>query len=104
MWFGFNGTIMVNLIGCFLLALLTYFFITFKNFAEWLTLGLGTGLIGSFTTFSSFNLDIFKLTSLNNSEYLFFYVAINIFGGLVLTFLGSFIGIYLGNKSKIRRK
>ena len=97
-YFSFNGTIMVNLIGCFLLSFLTYFFITSKNFAEWLTIGLGTGFVGSFTTFSSFNLDILKLTLLHNSEYLFFYFTSNIFGGLILAFLGSLMGSCLGSK------
>ncbi|KRL37254.1 fluoride efflux transporter FluC [Liquorilactobacillus uvarum] len=97
-WFNFNGTIMVNLIGCFILTFLTYLFLSFKNPSEWLTIGLGTGLVGSFTTFSSFNLDTLKLILLDKSEYLFFYLIISIFGGLILSFLGFFVGTYLGNK------
>ena len=96
--FNFNGTIMVNLIGCFLLAFLTYFFISFKNFAEWLTVGLSTGFVGSFTTFSSFNLDMFKIVLLNESGYLLFYLLISIFLGLLLAAIGSMVGFYLGNK------
>ncbi|WP_057745041.1 fluoride efflux transporter FluC [Liquorilactobacillus capillatus] len=100
--FNFNGTIMVNLIGCFLLAFLTYFFISFKNFAEWLTVGLSTGLVGSFTTFSSFNLDIFKLLLLNKNGYLIFYVSSSILGGLALAFLGSFLGTLIGHRMGAR--
>ncbi|MCP0887979.1 CrcB family protein [Ligilactobacillus sp. WILCCON 0076] len=96
--FDFNGTIMVNLIGCFLLAFLTYFFISFKSFAQWLTIGLGTGFVGSFTTFSSFNLDMFKLVLLNESGYLLFYLLISILGGLLLAAIGSIVGFHLGNK------
>lgn len=99
-WFNFNGTILVNLSGSFLLAFLTYFFISFKNLAEWLTIGLSTGFIGSFTTFSSFNLDIFKMLLLNEAtaKYLLFYLSISIFGGLTLAFLGAFVGNCLGNR------
>ncbi|MCD9218146.1 CrcB family protein [Lactobacillus delbrueckii subsp. lactis] len=58
----FYGTVIANLLGCFLLAFLTYFFLrTSNNSRAWLTIGLGTGFVGAFTTFSSFNLDAFKL-------------------------------------------
>ncbi|APG73030.1 chromosome condensation protein CrcB [Lactobacillus delbrueckii subsp. jakobsenii ZN7a-9 = DSM 26046] len=57
----FYGTVIANLLGCFLLAFLTYFFLRTSNSRAWLTTGLGTGFVGAFTTFSSFNLDAFKL-------------------------------------------
>ena len=58
--FSFYGTFWGNIIGCFLLAFFTYFFMEFKTMYQWLTVGLGTGFIGAFTTFSTFNLDILK--------------------------------------------
>ncbi|MGM9905394.1 fluoride efflux transporter FluC [Lactobacillus sp.] len=59
--FSFYGTVIANLSGCFLLAFLTYFFLKKSSARAWLTTGLGTGFVGAFTTFSSFNLDAFKL-------------------------------------------
>ncbi|MHC6246397.1 fluoride efflux transporter FluC [Lactobacillus delbrueckii] len=59
--FSFYGTVIANLLGCFLLAFLTYFFLRKASNRAWLTTGLGTGFVGAFTTFSSFNLDAFKL-------------------------------------------
>ena len=59
--FSFYGTVIANLLGCFLLAFLTYFFLRKASTRAWLNAGLGTGFVGAFTTFSSFNLDAFKL-------------------------------------------
>ena len=59
--FSFYGTVIANLLGCFLLAFLTYFFLRKASNRAWLNVGLGTGFVGAFTTFSSFNLDAFKL-------------------------------------------
>lgn len=49
--FGFYGTFWGNIIGCFLLAFFTYLFMEFKDVRQWLTVGLGTGFVGAFTTF-----------------------------------------------------
>ncbi|WP_179394842.1 fluoride efflux transporter FluC [Lacticaseibacillus absianus] len=47
------GTTTVNLLGSFGLAWLTYGLSQRAALPEWLMLGLGTGFIGAFTTFSS---------------------------------------------------
>lgn len=49
-----SGVLIANWLGCLLLAFLTYYVIERDLLAGWLDLGLGTGLIGAFTTFSSF--------------------------------------------------
>ena len=38
--FSFYGTVIANLLGCFLLAFLTYFFLRTSNSRAWLTTGL----------------------------------------------------------------
>ena len=46
-----TGTIVANLLGCFLLSFLTYYVIELNILSGWLNVGLGTGFIGAFTTF-----------------------------------------------------
>lgn len=53
-WLPLPGILLANLLGCFLLALLTVALIERGRLREWLSLGLGTGMIGAFTTFSTF--------------------------------------------------
>ncbi len=49
---GGDGILYANLIGSFLLAFITYYFIERGLLAAWLNAGIGTGFIGDFTTFS----------------------------------------------------
>ena len=99
----FWGTLLVNLLGCFLLALLTYFWLNFHDIANWLSLGLGTGFIGSFTTFSSFCLDSLRLLE-SRPLTAIIYLILSSGGGLLLAILGAWLGTYLGKKVKEREE
>ncbi|GAB5051607.1 fluoride efflux transporter FluC [Pediococcus ethanolidurans] len=88
------ATFLINVLGSFLLALLTTTWSLNERVSQILTLGLGTGLIGAFTTFSSFSLEIFKL--LVNHHYLlsFVYLTASILSGII----GGWMGIKFGEK------
>lgn len=89
------GTFLGNISGCFLLAFLTYFFLILADFDEWLSVGLGTGFIGAFTTFSTFNLDTLKLLQAGNSGGgLLYFISSLLFG-----FLAAYVGMILGKKA-----
>jgi CrcB protein len=49
------GTLIVNLVGCFLIALVMELAINISSFPENLRLGLTAGFMGGLTTYSSFN-------------------------------------------------
>lgn len=93
--FSFTGTISANLVGCFLLSFLTYYVIERQRLAQWLTLGLGTGFVGAFTTFSTLMLDVYKLGS--NLDGLL-YLALSLIGGFSATFLGFICANLLTSK------
>ncbi|MBB6447816.1 CrcB protein [Bacillus benzoevorans] len=81
-------TLMINLTGCFFLA----WFYT-ATLHRWvlppaIRLGVGTGLIGAFTTFSTFSVETLHL--LHNGQILqaIIYVLASIIGGILLSACG----------------
>lgn len=95
------GTIIANVSGCFILAFLTYFFIEFKSLAQWLTVGLGTGFVGAYTTFSSFNLDMLKQIQAGLDVKVLVYFVSSVGLGLIFVIVGMQLGKLAA--SKLRR-
>ncbi len=83
------GTIVANLIGCFLIGLLFGSGIGDKVPA--IKFGIGVGFLGSLTTFSTFSAE--TVAQLNNGQWLtaFGYVLVSVLAGLLLTFAGMAI-------------
>jgi|SRR5699024_10112550 len=79
------ATLTVNFVGCFLLSWLSNY--TKSNIHPTLFIALSTGLIGSFTTFSTFTVETVELAHTNLSLALL-YIFISIFGGLLCCYLG----------------
>jgi CrcB protein len=85
------GTFVVNIIGCFLIG--TVYALSEKGNinAEW-RIFLATGILGGFTTFSSFSNE--SVSMLRDGQYwhVFAYVGFSVIVGLAATFAGiSFI-------------
>ncbi|MBC1550540.1 fluoride efflux transporter CrcB [Listeria sp. FSL L7-1434] len=85
------ATLVVNLIGCFLLAFLMPFLAEKSRISLVLLNGIGTGFIGAFTTFSAFSVDTIQL--LQNGEVVLAvsYVFASLLGGLVMVKLGRML-------------
>lgn len=98
-WLPTTGIVLVNLIGCFLLSLLTYYVIEKGIFAEWLSTGLGTGFIGAFTTFSSFATATINLAH-QNLMYALAYFFVSSIGGLLMAIAGFLLARYLSKEAK----
>ena len=82
------GTLAVNFIGSFLLAMVM-FLSEFKGyFNEETRIFLSIGLLGSFTTMSTFSYESFKL--LEQQEHLLF--SVNILGSVALTLMAVYLG------------
>lgn len=88
--FGVAGTLLVNLIGSFALGLFAAM-LTTKEFPSWIRNGVGAGLIGSFTTFSSFANDTVQLMA-NGLALAALYVVVSVVGGIILCYAGAQIG------------
>ncbi len=79
------ATFSINLVGCLSLA---WLFTTFVNRTP-LTLGIGTGFLGAFTTFSTFSVE--TLVLLENNEWMtaVSYSLLSVIGGLLCAMIGA---------------
>ena len=88
------GTMFVNILGCFLIGVI-YALSDKGNVSPVWRLFLATGIMGGFTTFSSFSNE--TISMLRDAEYVpaFSYVAFSIIIGLAATFGGISLIKYL---------
>ena len=88
------GTAAVNLTGCLVIGLLAGLIASNR-----LVVGLYwrefvfVGVLGGFTTFSTFGLDTFMLTQTHSSGYAFLNVALQVMGGLLAVWAGYALGV-----------
>lgn len=86
-WFPYH-TLLCNLIGCFILG----WFLTLAT-TRWkvnasIRLLIATGAIGSFTTFSSFSIEVLQLLQSGHYPAALGYILFTIIGGIILSFTG----------------
>lgn len=85
------GTLLVNLLGCFIFSWLVKHILSDIDVSARLVLGVGVGFCGALTTFSSFALDTMKLVQSDQIGLAFIYLLLSFFGGLAMTVLGEMI-------------
>lgn len=81
------GTLVVNLVGCFIIAALMHAALTL-DWSATLRSALTIGLVGGFTTYSSFNYDTMRLVEEGAPGPAFLNVAVTLAGGLLAGWLG----------------
>lgn len=82
------GTLTVNVLGSLFMGLLVGWLARFGSHGEGTRLFLAIGLLGGFTTFSSFSLDIVTLTERGQLGLAAFYAGISVIAGISSLFLG----------------
>lgn len=95
-------TLIINILGCFLLALFMTASLEVLEVDAELRIGISTGLLGAFTTFSTFCKETMVLYS--NSQY--FSAGAYVLLSFGLGFAGAFLGVILARKwiAKISRR
>ncbi|QSS99474.1 fluoride efflux transporter CrcB [Pontibacillus sp. ALD_SL1] len=83
-------TLLVNLIGCFILTYLSAHPTFMKGIPSAIKVGISTGIIGAFTTFSTFSTETVQLWIDTSQTLAVLYVVASLAGGLVLSWLGFF--------------
>jgi len=86
------GVLVVNVLGCFLIGLaMSLFESRFIVNPAW-RIFLTIGVLGGFTTFSSFSYETWSLIR----DLEFFLAGANVIGNLVLCLLGTWLGLVIG--------
>lgn len=88
------GTIFANLIGCFVIGVIWAVLDTFEE-PKNLKLFLVTGLLGGFTTFSSFALENFNMFRAGEIKLVVANVLISNIVGIFLVFVGYYLTKFL---------
>ena len=81
------GTVIVNLIGAFIIGLAVSFFSN-SSISPNYKLFVVTGFCGALTTFSTFSIEIVELLQASKLEYAISTIAIHVIGSLIFTVLG----------------
>lgn len=90
--YGFpHGTLIVNVLGSFLMGVLAGYFLLRTGLPQSLRLFLTTGILGGFTTFSAFSLDAALLLE----RHAYWSSAAYIFGSVILSVVALFAGLSL---------
>ena len=79
------GTFVVNIIGCFLIGVLSAYFLKVDNYLRFLLI---TGFCGGFTTFSTFSAENYSLYQNGSFLTLGIYIFLSVILGLLSVFLG----------------
>ena len=84
------STLLINLVGAFTLAFLVAR--VWPTAPAWLRAGLGTGVLGSFTTFSALIVSLLTLTQAGMGWLAVVYLVVSLVGGLSAALLGLRLG------------
>ena len=86
------GTLLVNVVGCFLIGLIMVLLTERLNVGPYWRLILVVGFLGGLTTFSSFGLETVSLFDQARWTAALGNVALNVVVGCIATFLGMIVG------------
>ena len=86
------GTLIVNVLGCFLLGVIGQFGLTHLVLPPDWRIGLTTGMMGAFTTFSTFGWESVRMLETGEWARAGVYVGASLLGGLAAMMLGMRLG------------
>ncbi len=89
------GTLIVNLVGCFVIGTLSGLAETRDAFTPELRIFVFIGILGGFTTFSSFGYDTIGLLRAGSYLYAFLNVFIQVVVGLLAVWAGFLLARYI---------
>jgi fluoride exporter len=86
------STFTINVTGCFVIGLLTASIVERQHLPAWVRVGLVVGVVGGYTTFSTFAQETFELGEVHHVAVAFAYVAASVIVGLAAVYAGTLVG------------
>jgi CrcB protein len=86
------GTLTINVLGCLCLGMIGRFSLNHIAVSPDLRIGLTTGLMGGFTTFSTFGWDTVRMLEEGQWTKASIYLGASVLGGLLAMMLGMRVG------------
>ena len=85
-------TILANIIGSFLIGILFVFFSSHSSLSPLVKLLFVTGVLGGFTTFSTYNMELLTMARTGEFTFALLYLGFNVIGGFAACWLGYAAG------------
>jgi CrcB protein len=86
------STLLVNLVGCLLIGALLAVLLARYPQSPWLRPFLAVGVLGGFTTYSTFAVDVVRLTGAGHPVLAAAYVLTSVLGGVLAVVVGLLVG------------
>ena len=86
------GTVLANVIGSFLIGVLFVFFNSHSSLSPLVKLLFVTGVLGGFTTFSTYNMELLTMARTGEFTFALLYLGLNVIGGFAACWLGYAAG------------
>lgn len=84
------ATLLINVSGCLIMGFLFFFTLEKVSISPVMRLGLVTGVLGGFTTFSAFGIETLLLIEDGKTGYAALYVGLSVALGLAAVFAGAY--------------
>ena len=86
------ATFTINITGCLLIGVLTEQLVDRHHLPAWIRVGIVVGVLGGYTTFSTFSQEIFSLLESNDVAIALAYAGTSVGVGLLAVYAGTLLG------------
>jgi CrcB protein len=86
------ATFVINITGCLLIGILTVQLVDRHHIPAWIRVGVVVGVIGGYTTFSTFSQESFSLFESRDIGVALAYIAGSVIVGILAVYAGTLLG------------
>ena len=86
------ATFTINATGCFVIGVVIETLVDRHHLPAWVRVGLVVGVLGGYTTFSTFSQEVFSLLESSDVGIAFTYAAASVGVGLLAVYAGTLLG------------